>query len=84
MGSVKSTLPEAAREASAKALSYSEANIRAAFDHAQKHARAKDAQEFWQLQSDFAKAQSEALQNQMNEFTSAMQGAASSKSGNAQ
>jgi phasin len=83
VASVESTFPEAAREASAKALSYSEANIRAAFDHAQKLARAKNPQDFWQLQSDFVKAQSEALQEQLKEFTSAMQKVTSPKSGDA-
>jgi phasin len=76
---VEAALPEPAREARAKALSYSEANLRTAFDHAQKLARAKDPQEFWKLQSDFTRAQFEAFQEQVKEFTSAIQTANPSK-----
>jgi phasin len=83
VSSAESIFPEATRESSEKALSYSEANIRASFDHAQKLTRAKDYQEYWQLQNDFVKGQFEALAKQMNEFTTATQGAASSKSGDA-
>ena len=43
--------PEATREARAKAISLSEANIHAVFDHVQNLARAKDPAEIWRLQN---------------------------------
>jgi phasin len=73
IGSVEAALPEAARDASQKALGYTEANLKAALDHAQKLARAKDVEEFWRLQSDYLKGQSQALQEQVKELSSLSQ-----------
>jgi phasin len=73
IGSVEAALPEAARDASQKALGYTEANIRAALDHAQKLTHAKDVEEFWRLQSNYLKGQSLALQEQMKEWSSVPQ-----------
>ena len=80
VSSVEETLPSGAKEVSAKAFSYSEANIKAACDLAQKLVAAKDAQEFLQLQSDFAKAQIETLQEQAKELSAAVQKAMTGKS----
>ena len=49
------------------------------FDFAQKLVHAKDAQEFLQLQSDFAKAQIETLQQQAKELSAAVQKAMTGK-----
>jgi len=78
--SIEPALPSGAKEASGKAFSYSEANAKAAFDLAQKLIHAKDAQEFLQLQSDFAKAQIETLQEQAKELSAAVQKAMTGKS----
>jgi phasin len=56
-----------------KAISYAEQNIAAAFDLAQKLVRSKDPQEVLQHQSEFVKAQIEALQAQMKEFGTVVQ-----------
>ena len=73
-------LPSGAKEVSGKTFSYSEANIKAACDLAQKLVHAKDAQEFMQLQSDYAKAQIETLQEQAKELSAAIQKAMTGKS----
>ena len=54
--------------------------MKAAFDLAQKLVRAKDAQEALQLQTDFMKAQMEAVQRQASELNAAMQKAITGKS----
>ena len=66
-----------AKDASRKALSYTEQNLTAAFDFAQRLVRAKDVQEAVQLQSEFVRSQFAALQNQMKEFGSMAQSAMS-------
>lgn len=83
VNSVEPMLPESARDANARALGYAEANIKAAFDLAQKLARAKDPQEFWRLQSDYAKALADAAQEQMRELGRATQIPAATKTGDA-
>ncbi len=50
-----------AKDVSAKALGYAEANVNAAFDLAQKLLRAKDPQEVLQLQAEYVKSQVEAI-----------------------
>ena len=72
-GSVVSALPSGAKEVSGKAFSYSEANIKAACDLARKLVHAKDPQEFLQLQTDFAKVQIEAFQEQAKELGATVQ-----------
>jgi hypothetical protein len=71
--SVDPVLPSSARELNGKALSYAEANIKAAWDFAEKLARAKSPEEFAQLQIDFAKTQFDTLQEQSKEFGAAVQ-----------
>jgi phasin len=50
-------LQSSAKEASAKALSFTEANVKAAFDHAQKLIQAKDPQEILAHQAEFVRKQ---------------------------
>ena len=71
-----STIQQSATETTRKSLSYAEQNIAAAFDHAAKLVRAKDMQEAFQLQSEFARSQFAALQGQMKEFGEMAQSAA--------
>lgn len=63
-----STMRASATGATRKTLDYAEQNISAAFDHAQKLVRAKDFQEAFQLQSEFARTQFAAMQSQMKEL----------------
>ena len=62
------SLRSTASDATRKTLSYAEQNISAAFDHAQKLVRARDLQEAFQLQSDYARTQFAAMQAQMKEL----------------
>jgi phasin len=78
ISSVEPVLPGGAKEVSGKTFSYSQANIKAAFDLAQKLVHAKDAQEFVQLQTDFVKAQAETIQEQAKELGIAVQKAMTS------
>jgi len=59
-----------------KAMSFAEQNVRTAFDLAQKLVRAKDLQEVFSLQSEYAKTQMTAIQDQAKELGSIMQTAA--------
>ncbi|MCB1542640.1 MAG: phasin [Rhodoblastus sp.] len=68
-----------AKEVGAKAVSYAEANVKAAFDHAQKLVHAKDLREVLQLQNEFLKAQLTTLQDQAKEFGAAVQKAVTPK-----
>lgn len=51
-----------------RGLEFAEQNVSAAFDLAQKLVRARDAQEAFQLQSEFVTSQLAALQNQAKEL----------------
>ena len=62
-----------ARDVSSKTMSFAEANMKAAFDHAQSLVKAKDMQEFMQLQSDYMKNQIAAMQEQAKEIGSIVQ-----------
>ncbi len=57
-----------AKALSAHVLAYTERNVNAAFDLAQKLVKAKDPQEALALQSEYLKAQLEALQTQAREL----------------
>src|SRR5829696_8702680 len=59
------TAQASAAEFSRKAITQAEANVNAAFEHAQKLVRAKDAQEMMQLQQEFLKQQLAQVQTQM-------------------
>lgn len=71
------TAQASAKDMTRRTLSYAEQNLSAAFDHAQRLVRAKDIQEAVQLQSDFARSQFAALQNQVKEIGSVAQSALS-------
>jgi phasin len=66
-------LQSGAKDVSVKALSHAEANVKAAFDLAQKLVHAKDVQEVLQLQSDYVKTQLELIQEQAKELGTAFQ-----------
>lgn len=73
-------LPANAKDVGVKALSYAEANVKAAFDLAQKIVHAKDPQEVFQLQSDYVKTQLNVIQEQTKELGVAFQRATTTKS----
>lgn len=64
---------QGAKTVSAHVLSYTERNVNAAFDLAQKLARAKDPQEALALQSEYLKTQLAVLQEQAKELGSIVQ-----------
>jgi phasin len=72
-GETASTSPAGAKSVSAHVLSYTERNVNAAFDLAQKLARAKDPQEALALQSEYLKTQLAVLQEQAKELGSIVQ-----------
>jgi phasin len=65
-------LQSSAKEVSAKALSFTEANVKAALDHAQKLIHAKDPQEFLAYQSEYVKKQIAAMQEHAKEIGAAV------------
>ncbi|PNG25819.1 phasin [Methylocella silvestris] len=68
-------LPSSAKEAVTKAMSFAESNVNAAFDLAQKLLHAKDVQEVFALQTEFAKSQLQAIQSQAKELGESAQAA---------
>jgi len=62
-----------AKEVSAKALSFAETNVNAAFDLAQKLVHAKDPQEVFKLQSEFVQTQLKTIQEQTKELGAVFQ-----------
>jgi phasin len=69
------TVQAGARDAARKTFTYTEQNLNAAFDLAQRMVRAKDMQEAMQIQAEFVRSQFEAMQAQMKEFGSMAQSA---------
>ncbi len=69
----------AAKDVSDKAVTFAQTNVNAAFDVAQKLVHAKDFQEVVAIQTEYLKAQMEALQNQSRELGAAAQSAATPK-----
>lgn len=65
-------LQSSAKEATTKALSFTEANVKAAFDHAQKLIQAKDPQEFLAHQSEYVKKQIAAMEEHAKEIGEAV------------
>ena len=61
-------LQSSAKDVSAKALSFTEANLKAAFDHAQKLIQAKDPQEILAHQSEYVKKQLAAMEEHAREL----------------
>lgn len=68
-----------AKDVGEKAFSFAEANVKAAFDLAQKLVHAKDPQEVLELQAEFVKAQLGVIQAQTQELGAAFQKAATNK-----
>jgi phasin len=66
------TLQSTAKDVSAKALSFTEANLKAAFDHAQKLIQAKDPQEILAHQSEYVKKQLAAMEEHAKELGTAV------------
>jgi phasin len=69
------TVQVSAKDAARKTFTYTEQNLHAAFDLAQRMVRAKDMQEAMQIQAEFVRSQFEAMQTQMKEFGSLAQSA---------
>lgn len=67
-----SALQSSAKDVSAKALSFTEANLQAAFDHAQKLIHAKDPQEILAHQSEYVKKQLAAMEEHAKELSAAI------------
>ena len=67
------TVKSNAKTLGTKAMSFAEQNVRTAFDLAQKLVRAKDLQEVLSLQSEYAKTQMTAIQDQAKELGSIVQ-----------
>src|SRR3954453_1673003 len=68
-------LQAGAKDMAQRTLSAAEQNIRTSLDYAERLVRAKDLQEAAQIQSEFVRTQSEAMQAQLKEFGSAAQSA---------
>lgn len=64
-------LHSGAKDVGAKALSHAEANVKAAFDLAQKLVHAQGPQEVMRLQSEYVKAQIEAIKEQAKDLGAA-------------
>ncbi|WP_442754993.1 phasin [Methylocystis sp. JAN1] len=73
-------VPPGAKDVGAKAFSFAEANVNAAFDLAQKLVKAKDPQEVFQLQAEYVKSQLAAVQEQAKELGAAIQRSTTLKS----
>jgi phasin len=63
-----SMIPTPATQMSLRALSLTEQNMKAAFDHAKKLLESKDLQEAMRLQAEFLKAQYEAATEQLKDI----------------
>ena len=72
-GELSKTSEGGAKSVGAHVLSYTERNVNAAFDLAQKLVKAKDPQEALALQSEYLKTQLAVLQEQAKELGSVMQ-----------
>ena len=72
-GEATNTSQSGAKSVGAHVLTYTERNVNAAFDLAQKLVRAKDPQEALTLQNEYLKAQLAALQEQAKELGALVQ-----------
>ncbi len=66
------SLATGAKEVSSKAMGYAEANVKAAFDFAQKLFQIRDPKEILVVQSEFVKTQLAAVQEQAKELGEAV------------
>lgn len=71
------TLTSSAKEVSTKAITFAEANVKAAFDLAEKLVKAKDPKEFLSIQSEFLKSQVATVQEQTKALGEAVKKAVS-------
>jgi phasin len=69
-------IPSPTTEMSKKALSLTEKNMKAAFDHARQLVHAKDMQEAIQIQTEFLKSQYAAATEQLKEMGSSLRSTA--------
>jgi phasin len=76
-----SMIPNPTTDMSLKALSHTEQNMKAAFDHAKKLVQAKDLQEAMRLQAEFLKAQYDAATEQLKELGNSMHARKSANAG---
>jgi len=67
-----SKMQSSAKDVSEKALSFTEAHVRAAFDHAQKLIQAKDPQEFLAHQTEYVKSQLASLESHAKDLGTAI------------
>jgi phasin len=65
-------LQSSAKEATAKALSFADAHVKATFDHAQKLIQAKNPQEILAHQSEYVKKQLAAMEEHAKELSTAV------------
>jgi phasin len=65
-------MQSSAKDVSAKAVSFTEEHVKAAFDHAQKLIQAKDPQEFLAHQTEYVKAQLASLEEHAKELGAAI------------
>ncbi len=63
------TMPDPGTEVSKQALSFTEQNMKAAFEHARKLVHATDLQEAMRIQSDFLRSQFTSAGEHMREIT---------------
>jgi phasin len=70
-----SMIPNPTTDMSLRALSLTEHNMKAAFDHAKKLLQANDLQEAMRLQAEFLKAQYEAATEQLKEMGTSVRSA---------
>ena len=70
-----SMIPNPTTDMSLRALSLTEQNVKAAFDHAKKLLQANDLQEAMRLQAEFLKAQYEAAMEQLKEMGTSVRSA---------
>jgi phasin len=75
-----SMIPNPTTETSKKALSFTETNMKAAFDHARKLLHAKDLQEAVQIQTEFLKGQFAAATEQLKQLSGGIRSAANDTS----
>lgn len=73
------TLQSSAKGVGAKAIGFTEVNVKAAFDLAQKLVHAKDPQEIFALHSEYVKTQLAAIQEQAKALGTAVQQAVTPK-----
>ena len=76
--SAANTVQSSARAIGDKAVTFTEQNVRSAFDYASKVVRVSDMQELMTLQSEYVKSQMATLQEQAKDIGSAVQSTVSS------